>query len=558
MTVVATAGHVDHGKSALVRALTGTDPDRFAEEKARGLTLDLGFAFTTLPSGAEIAFVDVPGHARYLDNMLAGVGAVRTCLFVVDAREGWRTQSEEHLRVLDLLGVNHGVVALTKRDLVDADTLAAVADDVARRVDSSSLAASRTVPVDSLSGAGLDELRQALDDLVRTAPAAIDRARPRLWVDRSFSARGAGAVVTGTLTGGTLGVGDTVAVIPGDRAVRVRGLQRHGVAVDAAAAGTRVAVNLAGIEHRQIERGHALVFAGQWAPTREFDASLTVMASLDHDMSRRGAFRLHVGSGMWPVTVRALRGTSLAPGVTGAVRVHAPVTLPLVPGDRYVLRDSGRSETVGGGEVLDIAPVLPARLARPDRSVTRVVAERGWADVDEVERLTGERVAPTVGNWVVDPAVIAAAKVTGGFSEQRANAKRPPTHLAAALRGMVAPLVVDEDVGGHPYLDALRSAPFAPPPPHDVDRAALRRLREKGLAVERDGVWFATEAVERAAGVVAGLVASASEGVTVTEVRTALGTTRKYAVPLLSHLDSIGVTRRRGDVRVAGPRMPRP
>src|SRR5947209_4465983 len=379
MHVVATAGHVDHGKSTLVLALTGMDPDRFAEEKTRGLTIDLGFAWTALPSGRELALVDVPGHVRFIKNMLAGVGAVDACLFVVAATEGWKPQSEEHLRILELLGVAHGAVALTKVGLVDEEWAELARMDVAERVAGTFLEGAEVVAVDGVSGLGLDGLAAALDRLLEITPAAQDRQRPRLWVDRSFAAKGSGTVVTGTLTGGALDVDEELMLVPGHRGgraqrVRVRALQSHQRPLPRVGPGHRVAVNLAGISHDRVQRGDALVRPGMWHATRTVDCSLTVLSSLDHEVSRRGAFNAYIGSGEHPVRLRLLGADALAPGEAGPARVHLPVALPLLPGDRYVLRESGRSETVGGGEVLDVDPVLPAAKAAPDRSWTRVVA----------------------------------------------------------------------------------------------------------------------------------------------------------------------------------------
>jgi selenocysteine-specific elongation factor len=223
MRVIATAGHVDHGKSSLVLALTGTDPDRLAEEKARGLTLDLGFAFTTLASGVEVGFVDVPGHVRFLKNMLAGVGAVEVVLFVVSAREGWMPQSEEHLAILELLGVEHGVVALTNADAVDGERVARAREEVAARVARSTLRGAAIVTVDSRSGRGIDDVRDELDRMLAVAAPARDHDRPRLWVDRVFAPAGAGTVVTGTLVGGAIAAHDALEVARTGFPVRVRG-----------------------------------------------------------------------------------------------------------------------------------------------------------------------------------------------------------------------------------------------------------------------------------------------------------------------------------------------
>ena len=571
MHVVATAGHVDHGKSTLVLALTGMDPDRFAEEKARGLTIDLGFAWATLPSGRQLAFVDVPGHVRFLKNMLAGVGAVDACLFVVAATEGWKPQSEEHLRILQLLGVRHGLVALTKVGLVDGETREFARLELAEQVEGSFLEGAEVVEVDALAGEGVEELRAALDRLLEATPAAADTGRPRLWVDRVFAAKGSGTVVTGTLAGGALRVDDELVVEPGGRRVRVRGLQSLQQSRPQVEPGSRVAVNLSGVAHDELARGAAVVRPGQWRPTRTFDASLHVLESLDHAVSRRGAYQAYLGSGEHPVRLRVLGEEAVAPGKVGAVRLHLPVAVPLLPGDRFVLRESGRDETVGGGEVLDVAPVLPASRARPSRSVDRVVAERGWVRADDLERLTGERRQPTVGSWVVAPAALEAAVAelreaiegSGPLGLDRAALGERQRAVLPLLGGVVVeggrvrPGAVADPLAGHPYVAALEAAPFSPPEPAGVDRAELAELVRRGLVVEQDGCYFAPSAVESAARRVAELLAASPEGVTVAQVRDALGATRKHTLPLLAQLDGTGVTRRRGDVRIAGPRLPR-
>nr|MBC8483923.1 selenocysteine-specific translation elongation factor [Actinomycetota bacterium] len=389
MHVVATAGHVDHGKSTLVEALTGTDPDRFAEEKVRGLTIDLGFADTTLPSGAVLSLVDVPGHARFIKNMLAGVGAVDACLFVVAATEGWKPQSEEHLRILELLGVEHGIVALTKAGPADDDLVELAQLEIEERLAGTFLEGVRVIETDAPTGVGIGELRAALDDLLAATPTAIDQGRPRLWIDRAFSARGSGTVVTGTLTGGCLRSDDELEVHPSGATVRVRGLQNHHADRDELPPGSRCAVNLVGVSHDGVARGDVLVRSGQWHHTMVVDASLTVLDQLDHPVSRRGAHVLYLGSGEHPVRMRILGPDALQPGTSGAVRLHLPVPLPLLPGDRFVMRESGRAETVGGGEILDVDPVDRASSARPDRSVDRVVARPGWVEAAPLGRPRG-------------------------------------------------------------------------------------------------------------------------------------------------------------------------
>jgi selenocysteine-specific elongation factor len=571
--VVATAGHVDHGKSSLVLALTGTDPDRFEEEKRRGLTIDLGFAHTTLPSGEEISFIDVPGHVRFLRNMLAGVGGIDACLFVVAATEGWKPQSEEHLRILELLGISHGVIALTMVDLVDDEWREIAMLDVADHTAGTFLEGATIVPVAAPSGRGIDDLRVALDELAANTPPARDRRRPRVWVDRVFAARGSGTVITGTLTGGALSVDERVAV--GDRHidVRIRAIQTHGDSRDTVAAGNRVALNLSGIDHSDIERGDAIVHPDQWRPTSRFDAALHVLERLDHEVSSTGAYLAYIGSAELPVKVRVLGGPgrrSLSPGARGSVRLHLPRPLPLLPGDRFILRESGRDETVGGGEVLDIHPVLPASKARPDRDVDRIVRERGWVDAAELELLTGERREPTVGNWVTtDDAVEAlAAGVHARVAEagplgldiarldDRERAVLPRLADVVNDSGRLHLAEAADPLADHPYLQALADGRFSPPDPHGVERAELREMTRRGLAVERDGLYFHAATIDAAALVAARLLAASPEGFTVAAFRDATGSSRKHALPLVAELDARGITRRRDDLRVAGPRLP--
>jgi selenocysteine-specific elongation factor len=503
--------------------------------------------------------------------MLAGVGAVDACLFVVAATEGWKPQSEEHLRILELLGVRAGLVALTKVAGLAADDLELRRLEVADRVAATFLADSEVVAVDAVAGLGVDDLRTALDRMLADTPTSVDRQRPRLWVDRAFAARGSGTVVTGTLAGGSFAVGDNLVLAPAGTAVRVRALQGHQRDRDGVGPGHRVAVNLTGVSHDRVARGDALVRPGQWAAATTVDCELRVLSTLDHDVSRRGAYHAYLGSGEHGVRLRVLGAETIPPGGAGLVRLHLPVPLPLLPGDRYVLRESGRAETVGGGEILDVAPVLPASRARPTRSVDRVVAERGWVDPDELERLTGARQAATLGRWVADPAVAAAAmarvrELVDGAGplgldvatlDERDRAVLGTLVDVAVVAGRARPAGAGDDaVAAHPWVGALAASPFAPPPPDGVGREELRELTRRGLVVERDGCWFAASAVDEAARVVAKLLATAPEGVTVAAVRDALGTSRKYLLPLLGHLDATGVTRRRGDLRVAGPRLP--
>ncbi len=568
---ISTAGHVDHGKSALVEALTGVDPDRFAEEKARGLTIDLGFGSVLLPSGRSVSIIDVPGHERFIRNMLAGVGAVDACLFAVAANEGWMPQSEEHLRILELLGVSHGLIALTKVGACDADIAELARLEVEERVEGTFLAAAPVVETDVVDGLGLDGLRAALEELLDRAPAAVDQRRPRLWVDRVFAARGAGTVATGTLSGGQIRVEDELELWPRGVAVRIRGLQTHHTPRPKVGPGNRVAVNLSGVAHQQVVRGDVLVRAGQWHLTDRFDASLTVLSALDHDVSRRGAHAVYVGACELPARMRILGLEALSPGETGSVRLHLPRRLPLLPGDRFVLRESGRAETIGGGTVLDVDPVLPASRAKPDLSIDRVVAERGWVEADRLVLLTGRRRPPDVGRWVVSPALLEEARTrlrsavdaAGPFGLDTAGLNSRDRAVLSLIEdvavegGRVRPIGQSDPYESHRYTAALEAAPFTPPDPEaaGVARSEVRELVKRGLVVEQDGVFFAATTLEAARSVLADMLADQPDGVTVAEVRERLKTTRKYALPLLAWLDGHGMTRRRGDVRIAGPRL---
>ena len=570
MHVIATAGHVDHGKSTLVKALTGTDPDRLAEEKERGLTIDLGFASATLPSGRGVAFIDVPGHVRFLKNMLAGVGSVDACVFVVAATEGWKPQSEEHLRILSLLGLRHGLVALTKVGLADEELRELAVLEIEDRVAGTFLEGAPIVEVDALDGTGVDDLRLALDDLLEATPTAADAKRPRLWIDRVCAARGSGTVVTGTLTGGLVRVDDELQVLPGGRSVRVRALQSLHAERTKVGPGNRVAANLSGVDHDELRRGDVLVKAGQWHVTDRFDGRLEVLEALDHPVSRRGAHVAYIGSGEYPARVRVLGPSEIAPGTAGAVRVHLPVGLPLLPGDRFILRESGRGETLGGGEILDVDPQVAAAAAVPDRSVDRVIAERGRVDVDELLRLTGERREPDVGRWVVDPTMLAETRTrlerdvgaAGPLGLELAGLDEFQRALLDTIEGIeidaghVRVADAADPLADHPFVALLESSPFSPPDPEGVDRAELRELVRRGDVVEADGIYFAASAITAAARAVAELLADAPDGVTVSQIRDAWGTSRKYAIPLVTHLDANGMTRRRDDLRIAGPRLP--
>jgi selenocysteine-specific elongation factor len=503
--VIGTAGHVDHGKSTLVRALTGIDPDRLAEEKARGLTIDLGFAWTVLPSGREVGFVDVPGHERFVHNMLAGVGGIGCALLVVDAAEGWRPQSAEHLAILDLFGVRAGVVALTKVDLVDPGTRAATAAQVARRLDGTGLAGSEivatAVPAGPAPSVGLEDLLAALDRALDAAEEPPDRGRPRVPVDRVFSVRGAGTVATGTLTGGRL-VPETEAELLGGngrppRRVRVRGLHGHGRALDQAAPARRVAANLAGIAVEDVERGDVLVLPGQWRPTRVADARIRCLASAPAPLRGRGAYLLYAGTAEVGVRLQPLDAHEVAPGETGLVRLHLDRPLPLDAFEPLVLRDSGHDQTVAGGPVLDPFPPgrvrgTAARVRRMEELEAREAAGRGGL----LERVLTERGMAAVAElpWLASASAAAVAAsldrlvAAGRAVRTRATAWSPDGFAAARRR------VLDAVAAHH------EAEPLAPGLPVQEARHAVAGGAEVVDALVADGAVVADGPVLRLPG----------------------------------------------------------
>ena len=354
MYVIGTAGHVDHGKSALVQALSGIDPDRWAEEKARGLTIDLGFAWCELPSGRSVSIVDVPGHERFIKNMLAGVGGVHLALLVIAADEGVMPQTREHLDILDLLDIEHGVIALTKLDLVDEEWLALVEEDVRALVAGTEFAEAPMVSISALRGDGMSELKQLLDSELSGLPSIASQGRARMPIDRAFSIAGFGAVVTGTLLDGALSVGDAVVVEPGRRTCRVRGLQSHEESLDRVMPGSRTAVNLSGISANDIERGMVLSTPGWLQPTVAVDVRLRAVRDAAKPLPHNATRTLHVGADEVQARVRLLEGDELAPGDASWAQLRLDRPIAVARGDRFVLRSA--DATVAGGRIVDTRP----------------------------------------------------------------------------------------------------------------------------------------------------------------------------------------------------------
>ncbi|MBI4637789.1 MAG: selenocysteine-specific translation elongation factor [Candidatus Rokubacteria bacterium] len=366
--VVGTAGHIDHGKTALVKALTGIDTDRLPEEKARGITIDLGFAFLEEPDGLVIEVVDVPGHERFVRNMLAGVGGIDLAMLVIAADEGVMPQTREHLAICSLLRIKSGIVVLTKTDLVEADWLELVRDDLATLVRSTFLEGAPIVAVSAKTGEGLAELRAALRALALAVPARLADQLPRLPIDRVFTVKGFGTVVTGTLMAGRLAVDDRVEVYPKGVQAKIRGLQAHGRSVSEASAGQRTAVNLQSVERAALERGDVVGAPATLVPTLLVDGTLELLDDAPRPVKSRDRVRFHAGTSEIMARVLLLDRAELEPGDTAFARFRLEAPLVARPGDRFVIRSYSPIVTIGGGTLLAIDPPrfkrkAPARIA---------------------------------------------------------------------------------------------------------------------------------------------------------------------------------------------------
>ncbi len=356
MSCIGTAGHIDHGKSTLVKALTGIDPDRLAEEKERGMTIDLGFAWLTLPGGREVSIVDVPGHEGFIKNMLAGVGGIDAALLVVAADEGVMPQTREHLAILDLLHVRRGVVALTKADLVDEEWLELVQEEIAEQLQPTTLAGSAILPVSAYSGQGLPALVAELERILNEAQERQNIARSRLPIDRVFTMTGFGTVVTGTLLDGTFKVGQEVEVLPPGIKTRIRGLQTHRHAVETANPGSRVAINLANVPRTGLQRGDVVALPGQFQQTMLIDARIQLLPDAARPLAHNTQVDFYTGSQEVPASVRLLDVEELKPGESAWAQLRLRRPAVMARRDRFILRLSSPSMTIGGGEVIDVHP----------------------------------------------------------------------------------------------------------------------------------------------------------------------------------------------------------
>ncbi len=618
MYVIGTAGHVDHGKSTLVHALTGIDPDRLQEEKDRGMTIDLGFAWLQLPSGREVSIVDVPGHERFIKNMLAGVGGIDLALLLVAADEGVMPQTREHLAIIDLLGIDRGVIVVTKRDLVDDEWLELVQADVRETVEGTSLENAPLIAVSAMTRSGLPELLQQIDDSLNATPPRRDIGRPRLPIDRVFSLAGFGTVVTGTLIDGSLRAGQEVAIAPQGITTRIRGLQTHRKKVDVALPGSRVAVNLSNVAVEDLARGDVVTAGGWMRPTNVIDAELRLIAAAAGPLQHNANVTLHTLASEVPARVRLLDRNELAPGDTGWAQIRLLRKLAVAKGDGFIIRSS--AWTLGGGVVVDPYPKRHKRLHTPTlnalatlgkgspRSVLLQHLERQGpvdaatllksADIsqaqglEELQALIDEGQAVPLGNRNLDAGTLLFAAsgwqrveemarqalaayhhlfpLRGGMSKEelRTRLRLPVRPANEALDRLLKRGVVEERgaaVGLPEHrvrLDAaqeqqaadlvasLERDPYSPPD-IDGDGEFLGVLLEQQRIVRvGDAIYFSAPVYDRMVEKVRAFLGE-HQKITVAEVRDLFGTSRKYALALMEHLDEQRVTRRVGDARVA-------
>ena len=606
--ILGTAGHIDHGKSTLVTALTGIDPDRLAEEKRRGMTIDLGFAHMRLPSGRQIGIVDVPGHARFIRNMLAGAHGIDAVLLVVAADEGVMPQTKEHLEIVDLLEVRNAVVALTKVDLVDDAWRELVEAEVAEALKGTTIAGAEVVGVSAVTGSGMEELIAALDRVFETANARPDIGRPRLPIDRVFTMSGFGTVITGTLIDGEIAVGDELQVLPGSATARVRGLQQHNENVETATPGNRIAANLIGVEKNQVERGDVLARPGALQATRRMDARARVIGSAPHGLRHGAELLLHTGTVEVGCRAILLEGDTIEPGARGWVQLYLERPIAVANDDRFILRVPSPSATIGGGQIKDVAPrrhprhdaasleslerraagdVLQEELRKyprgvavsallkattaADADIARLEARRiaEWMFAEEAWSAIGDRAAREIAAYHkahplrrgmpreelrsklgiqagVFSAVLKALAGEHRLVESDGEVAAPEHQVAVAPSGGPAARL----------LELLGAQPFAPPSLAEVMREAgatsemVRALAQSGDLVRlSDDVAFTRDAYAKAVEVVKELIAGGGS-VSVAQMRDRLGASRRPMLALLEHLDAAKVTRRVGDARV--------
>ena len=614
MFVLGTAGHVDHGKSALVQALTGIDPDRLSQEKERGMTIDLGFAWLKLPSGQEIGIVDVPGHERFVRNMLAGAGGIDIAMLVIAANEGVMPQTREHLAILDLLGISKGLVALTKKDLVDKDWLDLVRLDIEELLKTTTLSGSPIVPVSAITREGLPELLDIIDKLLANTPAKKDKGKPRLPIDRIFTISGSGTVVTGTLIDGSLSAGQEVEIVPGGLKSRLRGLQTHKSGVSKVLPGTRVAANLTGITTTQLQRGDILTKPGWLVPTTLVCAKLLILKDAKQPLKHNIERNFYVLAAEASVKVRLLEAEAIKPSESGWVQLMLDRPLAIVDGDHFIIRST--TETLGGGVIVDaharrmprfkpevIEALNIKEKGSPEELIHARLDENKWLELADL--LTQIALPATevkvLAEWLGargeilqlgqgEHGVLVSLDAWNNLSQDVKQALQeyhnrfpartgiPKVELLNKLklgkysqlfldRLVSCKLLIDEGIVVRlpefqvklseiqqakidTFLKALTEKPYAPPTELIPELDLLNLLIERKQAVKLNGGVVVST---KAYSEMVGKILAYLTGngkITLAEVRDMFQTSRKYAQALMEHLDAEKVTRRVGDERV--------
>jgi len=623
MHVFGTAGHVDHGKSTLIAALTGTHPDRLREEKEREMTINLGFAWMKLPSGEEIGFVDVPGHRDFIENMLAGVGGIDACLLIIAADEGIMPQTKEHLAILDLLGVTNGIVCLTKIDMIsEPEWLDLMEMEVREFLAGTGLSQAPVVRVSAREGTGVEALKVEISKLLQTLPATANHSKPRLPIDRVFSIAGFGTVVTGTLLDGDLQIGNEVEILPSGKRGRIRGLQTHKKKEQTADVGSRTAVNITGVDVDEIQRGNVLSYPGMYQPVTRFDSTISVLRDVNRSLRHNELIKLFVGAAEIQAHCRVLEGSEILPGAEKFVQVECLQPVVLVERDRFIIRRMSPAETITGGIVLSTREnkrrklndgevlrelenlrkgnelevvvqsvvkdagteaQIASRLRTVNPDLNRLIlaavdqnlldqyiesgkeamylasssVQRLFNSADRVMRefhaanplkagLTGEalrtksRLSDTEFKFVVQRGIDTGAwkqdnKILSLFNHQPALSKA-------------------QEAAKETLLQKFSQNPFTPPDLSEAKQVAdddvIDYLLSAGILKRiSDEILLSANAYEQLKQKLASVLSSQGK-ITVSEFRELVGTTRKYAVPILEHFDAVKFTKREGDYRV--------
>ncbi len=614
MFVLGTAGHIDHGKSLLVQAMTGIDPDRLREEKERGMTIELGFAWLKLPGGREVGIVDVPGHERFVKNMLAGVGGIDLALLIVAANEGVMPQTKEHLAILDLIGVKRGVVAVTKKDLVDEEMLTLVRMEVEELINTTTIAGAPVIPVSSVTGEGIPELLAAIERQLDKTEPRKDTGRPRLPIDRIFTIAGAGTVVTGTLIDGSLTVGQEVEIVPSGLKSRIRGLQTHKTKEETAVPGSRVAANLVGINTSELSRGDVVTRPGWLKPTYLVTVNLKLIDYLRRPLTHGTEVSFHTLAAETMAKVRLLEKEELKPGESTWAQFTLEKPLAIIKGDRYIIRSP--METLGGGGIVDarakrlrrFRPEIIANLKAREGGTTEeavmalletkqpleiaaVAAQCNLAPDDAaaaLESLIGEgrvialgegehRLFLTAPGWqaVATKAVAALTDYHKKFPTRPGMPKVELTtrlklgnYIALALENLIKQGALVEEAGyirlpAHQvqitpaqqakmdaFLKSLESNPYAPPADLIPEFDLVNILIGQGKVVKVSDTIIFSAEVYQEMLDKITAQIKAKGRITLGEVRDMFGTSRKYVQALLEYLDREKITKRVGDDRV--------